>query len=81
MDGNCEHEEEHRVYPPPPKVLRICTSCCTRLIECSTCSAVITAGPHIADSGWMKGGTDYGGETVSRWYACPDCYSARYDRR
>jgi len=67
---SCAHE--NMADPPPGKTLRICLDCVKRIIECSTCSATITAGhPDLEE--WTKGGTAVGHEVVSRWYACPAC--------
>lgn len=70
---DCPHT--HVVDPPPGKTLRICLDCAKRLIECSTCSAVTTAGPGINESGWMKAGV-MGEPQVS--YFCPDCWGGRH---
>lgn len=74
--NDCQHE--HIVDPPPGKVLRVCLDCCKRLIECSWCSATITARTDIASTGWMKSGvSDEKQGGTSAWSWCPSCWYSR----
>lgn len=67
---SCEHK--NIVPPPPGKHLRICLDCCKRLIECDNCDAKLTAGPHVADSGWEKWWSR-DGDVECSGYRCPAC--------
>ncbi len=79
-DEKCEHPEGWIVDPPPGKHLRICTGCYKRLIECTDCDAKLTAGPHVHDSEWMRGGQQRGIHTINEWTNCPPCHIDRISR-
>jgi hypothetical protein len=43
-------------------------------ISCDSCSAKIKPNPNIANSGWIKNGTDRGlGTGELEWHYCPNC--------